>query len=77
MRDVAVAADGTVWVSTYGSGVSHFDPAAGSESGETRWTTYTTADGLADNVVQAIVVDQDGGLWFGTYSGVSRYGPPR
>lgn len=31
-----------------------------------RWTTYTTADGLAYNGVSAIAAAPDGALWFGT-----------
>lgn len=38
-----------------------------------RWTTYTTADGLADNKVFSIAVDPDGALWLGTDGGVSRF----
>ena len=37
------------------------------------WTTFTTDDGLADDVVRSIVVDNDGTLWFGTHEGVSSY----
>jgi sugar lactone lactonase YvrE len=71
---VTAAPDGTVRVGAL-DGASRFD-------GST-WTTFTTADGgpsksngLADNIAQAIVVASDGSLWFGTYSGVSRYGSP-
>ncbi len=35
------------------------------------WTTYTTADGLADNDVRAVALDADGIAWFATASGVS------
>ena len=38
-----------------------------------RWTTYTTEDGLADNIVTAILEDREGNLWFGTPGGVTRY----
>ncbi|MCE5249387.1 T9SS type A sorting domain-containing protein [bacterium] len=37
------------------------------------WTTYSTEDGLADNVVKAISQDRDGVMWFGTINGVSRF----
>jgi ligand-binding sensor domain-containing protein len=49
--------------------VSEFDGAARAGT----WTTYTTADGLADNNVQAIAVDGAGHKWFGTYGGASEY----
>ena len=41
------------------SGVSKFDG--------TTWTTYTTADGLADNYVTAIAIDAQGNKWFGIW----------
>ncbi|MES2396628.1 MAG: two-component regulator propeller domain-containing protein [Bacteroidota bacterium] len=33
------------------------------------FTTYTTAQGLADNTVKCILEDKTGNLWFGTYNG--------
>jgi ligand-binding sensor domain-containing protein len=57
---------GTYWFGTSFGGVSHFDG--------TNWRTFTTADGLAQDNVTAILEDRSGDLWFGTYeSGVSRY----
>jgi ligand-binding sensor domain-containing protein len=47
-------------------GVSKFDGI--------NWTTYTTADGLADNSVTTIASDAHGNLWFGTPGkGVSKF----
>jgi ligand-binding sensor domain-containing protein len=63
-----LAGGGAVWFGTTG-GASRFD-------GET-WTTYTTADGLAHDQVNAIAIGPDGAVWFGTSGGVSRYVPPR
>ena len=60
-----VAPDDTVWVGTWGGGVSRFD-------GET-WTNLTEADGLAGNIVYSIAQTPDGALWFGTHRGLSRY----
>ncbi len=57
--------DDTVWVGTWGGGVSRFD-------GE-RWTNLTEADGLAGNIVYSIAQTPDGALWFGTHRGLSRY----
>jgi ligand-binding sensor domain-containing protein len=37
------------------------------------WTTYTAAEGLADNAVNRIVVDPSGVKWFGTENGLSRF----
>jgi ligand-binding sensor domain-containing protein len=34
-----------------------------------KWTTYTTSDGLASNMVYAITIDSQGNKWFGTKGG--------
>ena len=57
--------DDTVWAGTWGGGVGHYDGKA--------WTNYTTAEGLAGNIVYSIAQDQNGILWFGTNNGLSRY----
>jgi len=64
----SVKVDGTgrgVWFGTWGGGVSLFD-------GKT-WKSFSTADGLAGNVVYSIAQEPDGTLWFGTNHGVSHY----
>ena len=38
-----------------------------------QWTTYTIADGLANNDVRSVIQSSDGAMWFGTEKGVSRY----
>ena len=55
---------GNLWFGTSG-GVSRYDGKS--------FTTFTTAQGLADNSVTSITEDKSGNLWFGTYGGVSRY----
>jgi ligand-binding sensor domain-containing protein len=55
-----------VWFGTWGGGASLFD-------GKQTWQSYTTADGLAGNVVYSIGASPDGVLWFGTNRGVSRF----
>jgi ligand-binding sensor domain-containing protein len=62
---VLAAPDKTIWVGTWGGGVSQFN-------GKT-WSNLTTKDGLAGNIVYAIAQDQQGVFWFGTDNGVSRY----
>jgi ligand-binding sensor domain-containing protein len=64
-----VAPDDSVWVGTWGGGVSHFD-------GQ-RWSNLTAADGLAGNIVYSIAQTPDGALWFGTHRGLSRYADGR
>ena len=38
----------------------------------TNWTTYTTAEGLAYNIVFSVAIDAEGNKWFGTGAGVSK-----
>ena len=57
---------GNLWFGTYGGGVSRYDGKS--------FTTFTTAQGLANNIVWSITEDKTGNLWFGTDGGgVSRY----
>ncbi len=78
VRDIAFDADGHAWIATYKSGVSVFNGQS--------WSYYTagerfydwqenhfvpTADGLADDDVQAILPLPDGRVWFGTAGGIS------
>lgn len=64
IRDVAVAADGTVWLAT-SQGVAAFDG--------TTFTVHntTTHPGLANNDLQAIAAISTGDIWVGTDFGVS------
>jgi ligand-binding sensor domain-containing protein len=41
--------------------------------GDGKWTNYTTADGLANDIVFSIAIDTLGVKWFGTKAGVSRF----
>lgn len=57
--------DGSVWAGTWGGGVSRFDGK--------KWTSLTSRDGLAGNIVYSIARDGKGVFWFGTDKGLSRY----
>ena len=61
---LALEADSILWAGTAG-GVVRWNLADGS------YAKFTTADGLADNY--AIAADPQGGVWFGTLKGVSRF----
>lgn len=54
-----------LWIGTYGGGVTRMK--------DGRFKTYTTADGLADDVVTRIEKDAAGNLWMSTPGGISRY----
>jgi ligand-binding sensor domain-containing protein len=57
---------GNLWFGTFGGGVCRYDGKS--------FSTYTTANGLANNTVWSIAEDKTGNMWFGTGGGgVSRY----
>jgi len=58
--------DGNLWFGTSGGGVSRYDGK--------HFTTYSTAHGLANDIVLSIFQDKIGNIWFGTYGGgISKY----
>ena len=65
VRDIVKAPDGSVWFATWGGGVSQLTG--------TEWTTYTKADGLASDMVRALLFDKRGGLWAGMTEGISYF----
>ena len=62
--DVAADASGNVWVATE-AGLSRFD-------GQ-QWTTFTEADGLADDLICSVAVDGQGRVWAGSLQRLSRF----
>ncbi|MCH8294177.1 response regulator, partial [Candidatus Poribacteria bacterium] len=65
--------DGRLW---FGTGINTTVSRGGvSRYDGTGFVNFTTADGLADDIVRAICHTPDGVVWFGTYSGLSRYDP--
>ena len=67
---IAVDGGGRLWFSTEGGGVSVLDDGGTPfDKGDDTWTTFTTADGLAEDYVYAIAVDSGGRLWFSTWWG--------
>jgi ligand-binding sensor domain-containing protein len=55
--------DGSLWIGTLGGGLSHLK--------DGRFTTYTTQDGLAHNVVSDLLEAQDKTIWIATEEGLS------
>ena len=54
--------DGGMWVGTYG-GLNYYK--------DGRHTHFTTTDGLANNIVLDLLVDDDGSVWAATFDGLS------
>lgn len=62
-----VANENDVWAGTAGQGVIHWRKDTGA------YERFTTADGLPNNSVYAVALDQNNHLWFGTGAGITRY----
>jgi ligand-binding sensor domain-containing protein len=63
---VHISADGTQWIGTKRGVARH----KGYKTLE-GWTVFTKAEGLADDIVQAINSDSKGNIYFGTKNGLS------
>ena len=61
---------GNIWVGTYGDGLAK---AIASPDGLATFQNYTEEDGLANNVVYAILEDDHGNLWLSSDHGLSRF----
>lgn len=64
LRGLRVLGPDTAWVGSYGGGL-------GFVQGE-RVRRVTTRDGLVENVISAILPDEEGGLWLNGNRGISR-----
>ncbi len=58
---------GTIWVGTMGGGLAKFDPV------KQAFSSFDEEDGLANDVVNCIVEDDDGRLWLSTNRGISYF----
>ncbi len=65
IMDITEDSNGNLWLATQGGGISCFDGF--------KFTTYDTSDGLANNIVNKIVIGKDGTIWAGTENGLSRF----
>ncbi len=65
---------GRIWLGTYGRGIA-FTEAVGRR--EPRFKGYDERDGLGNNVVYTIEIDDRGWLWLGTDHGLSSFDPQK
>jgi len=65
---LSVAVDGrwNIWVGTNGQGIARYDGS--------RWVRYGSAEGMQGRIIDVIAVDLTDKKWFGTDSGVYKYG---
>ena len=64
-------ARGRIWLGTFDRGVARYHPETD------RFTHIHTEHGLAGNMIQAILSDQDGQLWISSEQGLSCWDPER
>jgi len=65
---------GTIWIGTYGNGICKVIPAA---NGKIQFKTYTTADGLCNDVIYSMQEDRNGNIWISTDNGLSKFNPEK
>ena len=58
-----------LWIGTNGGGLVKFDRNTG------RCKTYSTKDGLPNDVIYGILTDKKGNVWVSTNSGIARFNP--
>jgi streptogramin lyase len=76
---------GHIWFGTIRGGLYRYDPTADpssrqfdpSKTGSNPFTLFTTAEGLANDMILCMMQDRDGLIWIGTDDGVSRYDPSK
>jgi len=66
VNNVIEGKDGSLWVATT-EGLSHYEVNAN------KWTTYTTKDGLPDDVVFGVIEDTTGCYWISTNKGICHW----
>ncbi len=67
--DIFAASDGTIWVGTKGGGLGWYNEETD------QFEAYTTEDGLPNDIINAIVEDDNGNIWVSTNNGLSRFSP--
>lgn len=66
------AKDGKIWMGSNGYGLYCY---TSDKNGKTQVKSYTTNNGLANNIVKGIVEDNQGMLWIATDNGLSIFNP--
>ncbi|WP_066631388.1 hybrid sensor histidine kinase/response regulator transcription factor [Labilibacter marinus] len=59
-----------IWIGTLGGGLNRYRE---TKDGIGYFTTYTTKDGLPNNVVKSILEDDKGNLWLATNRGITKF----
>jgi signal transduction histidine kinase/ligand-binding sensor domain-containing protein len=60
---------GNVWIATIGGGINKFDISTH------QFTAYTTKDGLPDNSIYSLIIDNENILWLTSNLGLTKFNP--
>ena len=60
-----VMENSNLWIGTLNSGLYKLNANS--------WTSYTSTDGIVNDTIRALAVDNDGNLWIGTKGGISKF----
>ncbi|SDM14368.1 two-component regulator propeller domain-containing protein [Kriegella aquimaris] len=69
LKTLYFAPNGILWIGTNGSGLDAFDTKS------QKFYNYNIQDGLANNVIYAILPDSHGSLWLSSNKGITRFTP--
>ncbi len=61
--------EGIIWIGTAGGGLNSFNPKT------KKFKYFYEKDGLADNAITAILIDNNQNLWLSTSKGITRFNP--
>jgi signal transduction histidine kinase/ligand-binding sensor domain-containing protein/DNA-binding response OmpR family regulator len=62
---------GTLWFGTAGGGLNKYNPVSG------KFVSYTSNDGLPNDVINGILEDTQGNIWLSTNNGLARFNPQK
>ena len=61
--------NGFLWIGTFGGGLNRYDPKGN------QFLSFTEKDGLPNNVIYGILIDEKNNLWCSTNRGLTRFNP--
>jgi ligand-binding sensor domain-containing protein/AraC-like DNA-binding protein len=71
ITSIAEDKNGLLWIGTYGGGLNILDTSTGT------FRHYNTSNGLLNDVIYGILIDNDGYIWFTSNEGLGRFDPIR
>ncbi len=67
IKSLYFSEDDVLWIGTYGSGLAAYDIK------NEKFHSYSEKDGLANNVIYAILPDHEGNLWLSSNKGIAKF----